>query len=153
MANYYLGKDAKMYYGDALLDGSESADVAEVDWTEATNVKNVSIDLSKAEADVTTRANTGWRALVGTLKEMSVEFEMVYKDSDAFLTAIKNAYIDDTEISMLVLTGDEDTAGHQGPAANFNVVDFSRGEDLEDAIVHNVTLKASSYQQWYTVSS
>lgn len=34
------------------------------------------LNLEKGEADVTTRANNGWRATKGTLKEGSIEFEM-----------------------------------------------------------------------------
>lgn len=153
MANFYLGINAKMYYGAAALTGNESSDVTGASWTEASNVRNVNLDLTAGETDVTTRANTGWRANAATLKEMTATFEMVYKDSDAFLAAIKTAFLAGSEISMLILTGANNVAGHQGPAANFTVTNFSRTEDLEGVIIHNVTLKASSYQQWYVVAS
>jgi hypothetical protein len=35
------------------------------------------------EADVTTRGNAGWRATVATLKDGSIEFEMVWDTGDA----------------------------------------------------------------------
>ena len=151
MADFVLGMDGKAYYSASLLTADNSAD--DLSWTEATNVRSVNLNLSRATADATTRANSGWRANVGTLREMEASFEMVYKDDDAFLTAVKNAYINGTEIAMMFLTGEEDTAGEQGPASNFTVTDFPRTEDLEGVIMHSVTLTASSHQEWYTVSS
>jgi len=151
MADFVLGMNGKAYYSASLLTADNSAD--DLSWTEATNVRSVNLNLSRATADATTRANSGWRANVGTLREMEASFEMVYKDDDAFLTAVKNAYINGTEIAMMFLTGSESTAGEQGPAANFTVTDFSRTEDLEGVIMHSVTLTSSSRQEWYTVSS
>ena len=54
--------------------------------------RDVTLNLEAGEADVTTRANSGWRATVATLKEASVEFEMVWDTGDAGFTAIKNAF-------------------------------------------------------------
>jgi hypothetical protein len=45
----------------------------------------VTLNLEAGEAEVTTRANSGWRATVATLKEASVEFEMVWDTGDAVL--------------------------------------------------------------------
>ena len=151
MANYKLGMNGKAYYSATLK--ATTSDASSKTWIEADNLTNVNINLSKATADATTRANSGWRATVGTLREMQVTFEMIYKDSDAFLTAVKDAYMNGTELAMAFLTGDEGDAGEQGPSANFNVTDFSRSEDLEGVITHSVTLDSSSYQEWWTVSS
>ena len=43
----------------------------------------MTLSLEAGEADVTTRGNDGWRAIVATLKEASVEFEMVWDTGDA----------------------------------------------------------------------
>ena len=59
-----LGLDAKLYFCAAGIGGTPT-------WTELTNVKNVTLNLQKGEADVTTRANNGWKATAGTLKEGS----------------------------------------------------------------------------------
>ena len=80
-----LGMQAKLYV--------KVGGVAAVGpWSELGNVKDVTLSLETGEADVTTRANAGWRATVGTLKEGSVEFEMVWNTGDAGFTAIKNAF-------------------------------------------------------------
>ena len=65
-----LGMEARLYYDAAGM----SADPT---WTELTNVRDLTLNLEKGEADLTTRANNGWRATEGTLKDASVEFEMV----------------------------------------------------------------------------
>ncbi|HXH23888.1 MAG TPA: phage tail tube protein [Vicinamibacterales bacterium] len=58
-------------------------------WTALGNTRDVTLNLETGEADVTTRANSGWRATVATLKEASVEFEMVWDTADAGFTRQK----------------------------------------------------------------
>jgi len=108
-------------------------------WVEITNVRDVTLNLETGEADVTTRANAGWRATVGTLKEASVEFEMVWDTADAGFTAIKNAFFNNAVIGLQVLDG---TSG-QGLQADFSITNFSRSEALEEAITVSVTAKVT----------
>jgi len=75
-----LGLDGKLYRNNGTYDVP--------DWVELTNVKDVTLNLEKGEADVTVRANQGWRATAATLKEGSVEFEMAWDTDDAGFTAI-----------------------------------------------------------------
>jgi len=77
-----LGMDAKLYYCAAGIGGTPT-------WSELTNVKNVTLSLQKGEADVTTRANGGWKATAATLKEGTIEFEMVWDTADAGFTRQK----------------------------------------------------------------
>lgn len=108
-------------------------------WNELANVRDVTLSLETGEADVTTRANSGWRATVATLKEASVEFEMVWDSTDTGFTAIKNAYINNGVIGMQVLDG---PAG-EGLQADFMITAFSRSESLEEAITVSVTAKVT----------
>ncbi|MBK9126279.1 MAG: hypothetical protein IPM13_00545 [Phycisphaerales bacterium] len=79
MPSFILGMDAKLYYGTA---GAAAA-------TLMGNVRNVTLNLEAGEADVTTRANSGWRATAPTLRECSVEFEMVWDPDDEGFTRQK----------------------------------------------------------------
>ncbi len=79
MATFILGKDAKLYHGTA---GSTAT-------TEMSNVRDVTLNLEAGEADVTTRANSGWRATAPTLRECTCEFEMVWDPADAGFTRQK----------------------------------------------------------------
>jgi len=122
-----LGMEAKIYHGAA---GSTAT-------SELTNVKDVTLNLETGEADVTTRGNQGWRATVGTLKEGSVEFEMVWDSDDSGFTAIKNAYFNNTPIALAIL----DHENGEGLDADFSITNFSRNEPLEEAITVSVTAK------------
>ncbi|MBN8646157.1 MAG: hypothetical protein J0L61_13060, partial [Planctomycetes bacterium] len=99
----------------------------------------VTLNLEAGEADVTTRANNGWRATVATLKEASVEFEMVWDTGDAGFTAIKNAFFNNDPIGLQIL----DAAAGQGLQADFSITNFSRSEALEEAITVSVTAKVT----------
>jgi len=134
MSEFVLGMNAKLYYGAA---GSEAT-------TEMGNVKDVTLTLEAGEADVTTRANLGWRATAPTLRECTVEFEMVWDPTDAGFTAIKNAFLSAGLIALKVL----DRAAGQGPDGDFAITSFSRNEALEEAITVSVTAKLAVFRSW-----
>jgi len=141
-----LGMEAKLYYDPAGVSGGS--------WTELTNVKDLTLNLETGEADVTTRGNAGWRATVATLKDGSIEFEMVWDTTDAGFTAIKDAYFNNTAIGFAIMDGDITTTGSQGLQADFSITNFSRNEALEEAITVNVTAKptySTTAPAWVTV--
>lgn len=142
-----LGLDAVLYYCAAGIGGTPT-------WSELGNVKNVTLSLQKGEADVTTRANNGWKATAATLKEGSIEFEMVWDTEDAGFTAIKDAYFNNSIIGLAVMDGPIATEGSQGLWADCHITDFSRDEPLEDAITVKVTAKptySANPPQWKTI--
>ena len=122
-----LGMNCKAYYGVA---GSSATNLMP-------NVTDVTINLEKGEADVTTRGNSGWRATVGTLKDGSVEFEMIWDTAEDGFNAIKDAYFNDTAIALAFLDG---VAG-EGMDADFTVTNFTRTGPLEEAVKAAVTVK------------
>lgn len=144
-----LGKDCKLYRSTTLLDGSSNTP-ATVSWTEITNVRDLTLTQTKGEADVTTRASSGFRQTLGTLIEGSVEFDMMWETADAGFTALQDAFYNGTEISMAVMDGDIAVTGAEGLASNMNVTGFTRNEPLEEGATVSVTVKPSSYTEWYT---
>jgi len=134
MPNVILGMDAKLYYGNA---GSSATN-------EMTNVRDVTVTAEAGEADVTTRANSGWRATVATLRECTIEFEMVWDPADAGFAAVKTAYLTSDLIAFKAL----DQAGGTGVDADFSITSFSRSEPLEEAITVSVTAKLSVFRAW-----
>ena len=135
---FVLGMNAKLYYGAA---GATAA-------TEMGNVRDVTLTLEAGEADITTRANQGWRATAPTLRECSVEFEMVWNPADAGFTAIKTAFLAAGTIALKVL----DQAGGQGPDGDFAITSFTRNEALEEAVTVSVTAKLAVFRSWVTGS-
>jgi hypothetical protein len=131
-----LGLNAKLYRNTGTY-GSPS-------WNEIGNVKDVTLNLESAEADVTVRANNGWRATVPTLKDASVEFEMVWDTADEDFQAIRDAYLNNATLEVLALDGPVSGAGstgNQGLRAACTVTGFSRSEPLEEALSVSVTVK------------
>ena len=149
--SFKLGMDAVLYYSDTKLDGSTTTP-STATWNEQSNVKDLTLNLETGEADATTRGNNGWRATLATLKEGSIEFEMVWDTQDTAFTAIKDAWLNSTELAMAAMDGDIATSGNQGLVSNFTVTNFSRNEPLEEAITVNVTVKPSSQTDWYEVA-
>lgn len=152
MPNYVLGMNAKLYFSNTALTNTNTNAVSGASWTEMTNVKDVTVNMETGEADVTTRANSGWRATAATLREMTIEFEMQWKTTDAGFTAVKSFFLNSGEIALAAMDGAINTTNNQGPAGNFTITNFSREEPLEDAVKVKVTAKSSSMQQWYTAA-
>ncbi len=141
---FVLGMNAKIYQGAA------GADLATV--TEMSNVKDVTLTLEAGEADVTTRGNQGWRATAPTLRECTVEFEMLYKPGEAGFEAIKTAFLSNGSICLAVLTGAKDASGTEGPLGDFSITNFSRNEPLEEGVTVSVTAKLTNFDQWVEVA-
>ncbi len=153
MPNYTLGKDCKAYYGSTALTAStNSAYTTGVSSaTELTNVKDLTVNLSSEKIDVGTRASGDWMATAPGRKDGTITFNMQWSAADAGFVAIKNAWLNKTEIPFYALDGDKATSGKQGPAGNFNVTNFTRNEPLNEAVTVDVELSPSSYNGWFTV--
>jgi hypothetical protein len=124
-----LGLDAKLFRGDAGATGE----------TEVENVKDVTISLESGEADVTTRKTKGWRASAATLKEASLEFNILYDTEDEDYTAFADAYFNNTPIALFVSDGDGN-----GLDADFSITGFTINQPLEEAMNVDVTAKPTA---------
>ena len=119
-----LGLDAILMRGPAGTTGS----------TEVKNVKDLTLNLESGDADVTTRATKGWRASVATLKEASLEFNILYDTEDEDYNAFADAYGNGT-----------------GLDADFSITGFSIEQPLEEALSVSVTAKPTASErapQW-----
>lgn len=143
MAIFILGMNAKIYQGAT---GAALGALAEMG-----NVRDVTLTLEAGEADITTRANSGWRATAPTLRECTAEFEMVWKPGDAGFDAVKNAFLTNGTLELAILDQDKATSGAQGPKGSFSITSFSRNEALEEAITVSVTAKLAQFDQWVVV--
>ena len=142
--DFLLGMNAKIYQGAA------EADLATL--TEMGNVKDVTLTLEAGEADITTRANGGWEATAPTLRKCTVEFQMVWKPGDTVFEAIKNAFLTSGTVAMAVLDQKVTIAGAQGPLGDYSITNFTRNEELTEAIVADVTAKLAKFVEWHEVT-
>ena len=94
MPSALLGLEAKLYL------------LVEDEWVEVGNVRDLTINLTKGEADVTVRANDGWRATRGTLKEATIDFQMVFDPEDELFEAFQDAFFSNGSVEIQALTGD-----------------------------------------------
>jgi len=141
MATYLMGMNAKLYY-DATAANPLSG------MTEISNVKDLTLTLEAGEADVSTRANSGWRATATTLKACTVEWEMQGKTTDTAFEVVRDAFLNGTTLELAVLTGTKAVADSEGPKGTFAITNFSRGEPLEEAISVSVTAKLQVFDEW-----
>ena len=121
-----LGLNCVLYRGEAGQTAS----------TEMTNVKDVELNLTTGEADITTRAANGWRSYAATLKEASLTFQMNYESDDADLKAIQTAFMNNSAIAFLV--GDDKGNGLD---ADFVITEFNIPQPLEEAVTVSVTAR------------
>jgi hypothetical protein len=148
-----LGLNAKLYYSEDPItqDPYTPAGDPLVVWREQDNVKDLSRDGSTAEADITTRANSGFRQIAGTLKEFSLDFQMVYDPDNEAVVFFEGAWLANTEFAVADMDGSIVTADTKGIISNVRITNFSRTENLEEGVLIDVTVKASGFTQTYTV--
>lgn len=124
-------------------------------WDEITNVKDLTLNVTKDAVDITTRASGGWREFADGLKDASISFSIVWDTSDTDFTAIRSAFTGNTSIEFLILDGSSATTGNQGLRATCMVSSFTRNETLGDALMVDVEIRpvknSNAAPAWYTV--
>lgn len=140
------GLDCKFYRNAAGPDSPS--------WAEVENIRDLDLSLESGEADVTTRGNNGWEAVVATLKKGSLEFEMVWDTGDPDFAAFLAAWLAKSSIECLALDGPVGSPGHTGLRSFFKVLKCSRSEKLQEAVIASVTIKPTYHAThptgWYT---
>lgn len=128
------GKDFKLYRNSSVY--------ATPTWVEITNVKDLTRSVEKSLADASTRGST-FRQQLGTLKDLSIEFQMVYDQDDTNYVELEDAFYDDSDIGFLILDGPVATVGSKGIRFTGQVTNFSTNEALEDVGMTDVTIVPS----------
>ena len=130
--SFVLGLSAKLY----INTGSYSSPT----WTVINNCTDVTLSLSRATADVTTRGASGFRLQVGTLAEGTTSFEMIYDTADTNYTTLQSAFLNLTPVDMAVAFGVITTTGTQYFRASFSITKFEITQPLEDAVKASVEI-------------
>lgn len=142
-----LGKDAVLYR-------NTSGNFAAPTWDDIPNVRDLTQSLEKGDADVSRRSGGGWRERLGTLKDGSVEFQMLFDEADPDFIAFRDAFLNDTLVDVLVCSGDVGTTGEQGLHAEMGVFGFGLGQELENGQTVDVVLRPSpsaNAPEWFVV--
>lgn len=150
MASYKLGIKGKLYRSNAVLTNTTWSSSG---WDEITNVADVDISIEKSEADATTRNNAGWEQTVGVLKRAELATEIVYGDpTDADYVALRDAFLNDTEIALAMLDNLANSNSTEGFVSNFNITKWGRSEKKDDVMRVPITAKPSSFSFWKTAT-
>lgn len=144
MPDFLLGMNARIYQGAT----GEALGALTV----MNNVRDVTPNMAAGEADYTTRANDGWRAVAPTLRELTVDFEMVWKPGDPGFDAIRDAFLASDTLELAVLDQDRATSGAQGPKGSFSITTFTKNEPLEEVQTVSVSAKLSLFDEWVEVA-
>lgn len=157
-----LGLDARAYIltsGDRSTWGSAtegiSSGAAPGSLEAVERVRNVNIPLTKGEADVSTRDNNGWEAVLGTLKKASIEIECIFDPEKENQQMLVSAYMTNSNVALALLGGDKADAGTQGLWADFQVTGMTKGEELEEGQVVTFTVRPALTDvppEWVEVS-
>lgn len=131
--SFKLGIDCKIY--------RNAGSYGSPDWQEVENARDVNFNLEHGEADLTTRANNGWEAIVATLKRGSFEWGMVYDTADADYVALEDAWFAKTAIDFLFLDGSVSTPGNKGIRATCQLFGFGQNQAIAEGVLVNVTAK------------
>jgi hypothetical protein len=113
-------------------------------WIEASEVKDVTLNIETAEADASTRGNAGWKATVATQKDASIDFQMLFVPGSPVFPLIRAAFMSaaNNVIGIKCLDG-PDPSG-EGLVADMMASKFTRSEALNDPIMYDVTLKVTA---------
>lgn len=131
--SHRLGLDCKTYYNAGSY-GTPS-------WVELTNITNESYGLEHGEADLTTRANNGWEAIIATLKRGNFQWQTVYDTADATFTTLQTAFMNRTPLDLLFADGDVSVSGTKGLRATCQLFNFSQDRQLTEGVKVDVTAK------------
>lgn len=147
-----LGLDCKLFKNTSSWGSPTFAEIEDV--------KDVTLTLEKATADVTTRANDGWRATRSTLKDANLEFDYIPNpdraDSITDFEFLRDAWLNDSNIELWVADGPSATVGTQGLRAIWNVINMNEKQELEGAKMYSFSLKptlGSNAPTWKEVTS
>ena len=152
--DFRVGKDAKLYY-------DSGSDYSSPTWVLIPRTADLSVDMSKNEADLSTRESSF--ALVGTgMKVVGLEFGYLhpYLVADTVFDALNDSYFNDTPIQMLILDGLVATSNAHGLRAFFVTMGMPQDQALEAGIKFTFSMKPTRWDdsgtlrppEWHTVS-
>jgi hypothetical protein len=118
-------------------------------WNLIDNVRDLSGPDSFSEADVSVRG-IAFKMVEPALRDMSIEWEMVYDETDADFTALRTAYLAKTLVTFALAdgligtagtSGSGGTAGSQYIQVDCKIFKFERNEALGGANLYSVVAK------------
>lgn len=116
-------------------------------FTEAPNVKDVKVNISASAISRTTREHLGFNSVQQGLRDLSIEFQVPWNNTDAFCAALRTAVWTGSSVWFRVA----DAALGEGPEGEFVITDFPRNEAMNDGMVCDVKAEfgGDAAPTWY----
>ena len=153
---YYLSTGTRTTWSATVTDGA-NVGAAPSNLTEITNLKgDLNVPLDDGEADVSTRGNGPWEAVIGGIRKVGIDLTMIYDPSNTIYQAFLKAYLTRTKIACAFLGDDKATVGAGGLWADFAVTKMEKGEAAGEAQTTVWTLKptySTVPPEWVKVSA
>ncbi|MEM8738083.1 MAG: hypothetical protein AAGG38_06345 [Planctomycetota bacterium] len=143
-----MSLDAVMHFQTALLTDD---DYTSATWTPG-RCKNVTLNMETAEADVTERGSE-WEEILEGIKRASIEVEIVHDPDNPFYAALVTAWKTRGGIALAAMDGPIDTPPAEGLAGNFTVLNMTRTEQLEEAVMSTFTIKPRSFVDYWELAA
>jgi hypothetical protein len=131
-AKAYLDTGSRISWGDDDGNGVIEGPLPETA-EEITRAKDITVNDSLDEADVTSRASGGTKQTRGTLRELEATMTMPLDPTDTHYKTIMTAYLGRTTVPIAFLTGDGATAGNTGYWADWMVASADNDQALNGA--------------------
>jgi hypothetical protein len=137
-----LGIDCKLYTSPTFATPTR---------TEVTRAINVTQPMSKGKAELTSRL-TRWKPKRPTLREVALDFGYRYtRGTDAVLAALRDSFLNDTNLIFWVLDGSDQVIGAQGLVFPGQVFDFPIDQQLEDGQIINIGVDLAEHYESTTL--
>lgn len=134
-----VGHECKLYYNTGTH--------ASPTWVEVKRAVDVSVGLSKGEADAS-RRESDWKLTRGGLKDLSVEFGYRWKPGgDTVFDAIWDSFVNNTAVQVYVADGDVGTADTEGIRGFVEVMENGYDQGLEETQLFNVSAKLTDWEE------
>ena len=113
-------------------------------FTHTQNVKDVTLNLTKQEDDDTVRANGGWKSTIGTLKEGSLDFQVMSDGTDVFFLALQGSFFNDADLKIEAEAVKAGLTTGSKLSAWVTCVSLTRNENIGEAVKYQVSLKIAN---------
>ncbi len=144
-----LGEQAYVYYKAGDWDGTSSFT------GELKGVLSSTPVIEDAEAQFTTRDMRGFEAFKQGLRRWHLDCEIVWDPTVTSFQAVRDAYLNRTNIALGILDGPVGTTGSQGPGGTYVVTRFTRVEDhgevMKVEVSFRMTRNATTPPAWITI--
>lgn len=113
-------------------------------WTLTDLVKDESLDLSKGRAEFAARYSR-YKRKKGTTIEAPASMSIEYRKNNAFITAVRDSFINGTVLDMAFMFDDITEDGAEGFRMPVEVFDFPLSRNLEEGAIFEVEVELTEF--------